>query len=320
MGGSNSIEFVADQESPSGTGEVVVMSGPIDGLKPEDFWVALEKCARERKPQSKKYEVDIVRQDLPDGKGLRVGATIETSGIAAKFFKFKGTLNTVFKFPAVNNELHLHYHHLDAECKPSSMGKDFTLKLHEDGGSVRVEVKGESFKTRGSGPFLQALTEAFIKELGHTGVEVKCDAASPSCSGSLSVLSDTIPDPSLTIQKVWENRKAHMIKEDMGKEVPGEPNKLVLDKSSWLSLDGSFAILQLDEAASEITQYDYGNDETLQDLRGTTHHKLVSNGAAGPRLECWAWSVDGPLPGSEVKCVADDIVTGCMNKMQGKDE
>merc|ERR1711972_1269070 len=109
-------------------------------------------------------------------------------------FKFKGTFNTVFKFPPVDNALHMHYHHLDSTCSPTTKAKDYVMKLHQEGESFRLECKGQDFRVRRAGPILQSVCETLIKELGHPAVELKCDVDSPTEPGNVSVVSGAIPE------------------------------------------------------------------------------------------------------------------------------
>eukprot|EP00425_Heterocapsa_triquetra_P044270 CAMPEP_0195076696 /NCGR_PEP_ID=MMETSP0448-20130528/19293_1 /TAXON_ID=66468 /ORGANISM="Heterocapsa triquestra, Strain CCMP 448" /LENGTH=84 /DNA_ID=CAMNT_0040109251 /DNA_START=9 /DNA_END=260 /DNA_ORIENTATION=- len=82
MGAGNSFQWHADKDSVSEPGKKCIMTDPIEGLTPEDFFKNFENFIRERPLNPKLFEVKRELEPRADG-GLHETAFIEVSGIAA---------------------------------------------------------------------------------------------------------------------------------------------------------------------------------------------------------------------------------------------
>eukprot|EP00933_Yihiella_yeosuensis_P038503 TRINITY_DN32431_c0_g2_i1.p1 TRINITY_DN32431_c0_g2~~TRINITY_DN32431_c0_g2_i1.p1 ORF type:complete len:306 (-),score=65.76 TRINITY_DN32431_c0_g2_i1:139-1056(-) len=251
MGGSSSVSWTPDADSPEVSGEKCILSSPIEheSVNPEKFLQAFERTVRTRGPMGMEQTYRV--EDMADGGILAIAKC--DAGDAGEFDAFHK-----FYFKKATDEIACHNFVNDETKAESSKTNISRLKLHRDP-HFHLEFYIEELGNRRYGPIVKAKLQNVLSNLSNQ-VKIEMGADSPS-GGGKCVLSDPITDPAVTADTYLDWARQQLV--DLGAEEQAD-GSLTKDFGGLLG-SSSFHKFVFDKEKKQVIETHFGEDSSMSE-------------------------------------------------------
>mmetsp|Transcript_120243 Transcript_120243/g.299957 ORF Transcript_120243/g.299957 Transcript_120243/m.299957 type:complete len:305 (-) Transcript_120243:337-1251(-) len=304
MGGS--ISFTAGVDSPTEVGAKSVMSDTIDGLSAEQLVAGIERYVKAGKTaQGLETKFDVVDK----GDEVLVAQHFDIPGFLGGG---SNTCYTSYRFNIAQNlvEIQLYLNQICFErSEPTTTG---SIKVHSS--PVKVEFWVDVHELRNSGLVLKAMMDKVLSEMG---ANASSSVHQPGIgdASKLSVVSTAIEGTSVTPESFLDFFRGFLVDTMGATELPD--SSIMEERSAVLGLSSrSFVRHVMDKAERCVHCYEFGEDESLQDLLAVNHCQAHSEPF---RLEMWSVNKPGRRAGEGEKQVVEGLVLGVLKYMRAED-
>jgi len=303
MGGS--VSFTANVDSPSKAGAKSVMSDTIDGLSAEQLLAGIEKYIRAGKTASG-YEAQVEVSDK-DG-GVLVSQRFDIPSI---FGGGSSSVHTWYYFDAETQMVEAQFYANQAGFERGEPSTTGWIKVHHS--PVKVEFWVDVHEVRSSGLVMKLMMDKLISEMGSRASSL---AHQPGIddSNKLSVVSEPIEGASVSPESFLEFFRGFLIDTMGATELPD--GSIMEERSAVLGISSrSYVRHVMKNDEGRVLCYEFGEDESLEDLFSVTHCKAHSEPF---RLEMWNVSKLGRRAGDGEAKVIDALLQGVLKAMQAE--
>jgi len=267
---SPSTNFHADAASPDGEGQTSIVSDPIEGLTPEEFWALFAMVLRNRHPRLLDDAHEVASEQVDDEALLVLDP---------------GGLYSVWQLMRDADQAQCRHYGNDSSLSKAKW--EATLKVHRM--PFRIEFWCLVYGQRDSGKRLKDVMTRLLRTMKS---QAACahNVDSPGSDGMKCVLSDPIVDSVLSPEMFWKHTK-ELIKKKAEKTLP-DGSILQKSKDSWDLFDSTPTYTRhvFNEDRKEIVSYTYSDielsDASLEKVRHLRIHPKPY------RLEMWMASPD----------------------------
>lgn len=295
MGNSITINWVADAESPSGSGARSVVSQAITakGVTAEVFWHAMEKATRSRKVVG--FEKAYACKELPDGAFLAM-STFPLPGLGDV------VMYTTIHIDKTANVATFRSYGSDSALSPSSLVSTSYLRLYSE--PLRMEWWTEDVAGRRASEVVALAMLDLLRRMGSKSSAI-ANCSSPGDESQKSVLSEPVLDGTVKAEGFLEFTRSVLLKEG-ARALPD--GSLIETAKSWFAptVYRRHAFDESAEVAFMVTQ-EFGGDASMrpESLRATSFLKAHKKPF---RLELWAMQAPGRRSGEDQKEVVAQVV------------
>eukprot|EP00443_Scrippsiella_acuminata_P053418 CAMPEP_0115503122 /NCGR_PEP_ID=MMETSP0271-20121206/69310_1 /TAXON_ID=71861 /ORGANISM="Scrippsiella trochoidea, Strain CCMP3099" /LENGTH=304 /DNA_ID=CAMNT_0002932197 /DNA_START=22 /DNA_END=936 /DNA_ORIENTATION=+ len=301
----SSISFTAAVDSPSEAGAKSIMSDAIDGRSAEELVAGIEKYVRAGgTARGLETKFDVVSKDF----GVLVSQRFDIPGFLGGG---SNTCHTWYRFDTQKNAAEIQFYANEVCFDRGEPSTTSCIKVHSS--PVKVEFWVEAHELRNSGLVLKAMMDKVLSEMG-TSAQSSAHQPSVSDASKLSVVSTPIEDSSVTPESFLEFFRKFLVTTMGATELPDE--SIIEERSGVLGFTSrSFVRHVMDRSGRTVRCYEFGEDESLQDLLATTHCQAHADPF---RLEIWSVNEPGRRAGEREMKAVERLLQGVLKDMQSE--